>query len=58
MRQPIRQQFDVSPDVFKFAGYGLFVGQKAEPGAATDGPVSGSRRQPDGDGVRLRKETT
>ena len=30
MRQSIKQQFDVPMDVFRFAGYGLFVGKKAE----------------------------
>lgn len=31
MRQSIKQQFDVPLEVFRFAGYGLFVGKKAEP---------------------------
>ncbi len=33
LRQSIKQQFGVPPDVFRYAGYGLFVGQKAEPGS-------------------------
>ena len=32
MRQSIRQQFAVPPDVFRYAGYGLFAGQKPAPG--------------------------
>jgi len=31
IRLSIKQQFDVPRDVFRFAGYGLFVGKKAEP---------------------------
>ena len=30
IRQSIKQQFDVPLDVFRFAGYGLFAGKKAE----------------------------
>ena len=30
MRQSIKQQFDVPMDVFRYAGYGLFTGQKVE----------------------------
>lgn len=34
MRQSIRQQFAVPPEVFRFAGYGLFTGRKPAPGDA------------------------
>jgi hypothetical protein len=34
MRQSIEQQFGVPLDVFSFAGYGLFVGKKAQRGGS------------------------
>jgi hypothetical protein len=34
MRQSIQNQLGVSPEVFRFAGYGLFAGQKAQPGGS------------------------
>ena len=37
MRQSIRNQLAVSPEVFRFAGYGLFVGTKAQPGGSGSG---------------------
>lgn len=37
MRQSIKQQFSVPVDVFRFAGYGLFVGKKAELSGSTGG---------------------
>jgi hypothetical protein len=32
MRQSIKRQLGVPPEVFRFAGYGLFAGKKAQPG--------------------------
>jgi SAM-dependent methyltransferase len=31
IRQSLKQQFSVPPDVFRFAGYGLFAGRKGQP---------------------------
>jgi ubiquinone/menaquinone biosynthesis C-methylase UbiE len=50
-RQSIKALFDVPLDVFEFAGYGLFVGKKQDPGPVPDLMLSPPPRRP---GVMLQ----